>query len=316
MTDAKLEPVYWTDVYLKNQEEFMRRWTQMAGQAAPGAMPFGNMGASGFPPLPDWSSMFTSQFQGPAADVARKYFGLYEQYMGATRALTDLLTRAMSQPEPAARATEFMRGVPQLQQQFTNLWSQAISVNTGMNLGSGDGGTEALQSMLRGFGAAEAPALGLTRERQESLQRTQKLLGELGQQQATLMTQWGEVIGEALQRLGQRVAERLQSGGSFESVKVLYDTWIECAEAAYAKAAHSPAYAKAQADLATTLAKLRIEQRQSIEVVSKQFDLPTRDELNTVHRRIKDLKAEVRKLRAELDQQKPRPKRAKSKRSV
>ena len=40
MSDKPEAPLYWTDVYLKGQEEFLKRWTQMAG--VPGAAPAGN----------------------------------------------------------------------------------------------------------------------------------------------------------------------------------------------------------------------------------------------------------------------------------
>jgi predicted nucleic acid-binding Zn-ribbon protein len=52
--------------------------------------------------------------------------------------------------------------------------------------------------------------------------------------------------------------------------------------------------------MGNTMAHLRIEQRKQVEAVSKQLDLPTRDELNTVHRRLKDLKTELRALQTQL----------------
>jgi len=79
-----------------------------------------------------------------------------------------------------------------------------------------------------------------------------------------------------------------------------YDLWIECAEEQFARAAHSTDYAKAQADLANTAARLRIEQRRAVEVLSRQLDLPTRAELDTVHRRIKTLTAQLRALEDQL----------------
>ena len=100
--------------------------------------------------------------------------------------------------------------------------------------------------------------------------------------------------------LGERVAAKLQAGDIPESAKALYDLWIEAAESVFAKVAHTPAYAKAQADLGNTVAKLRTEQRIAIEAMTRQYDLPTRDELNTVHRRLKDLKAELRAVTARL----------------
>ncbi len=310
MSDKPEAPLYWTDVYLKGQEEFLKRWTQMAG--VPGAAPAGNanpfaqanpfanaFGGNGA--MPDWASMFSGQFSGAANDVARRYFSLYEQYMGATRSLWDVLTKSAAQPDPSASSREFMNGVTQLQQQFTSMWSSAFSQFT-------PGGTPAAGPAMGtsgNFGMPELPALGLTRERQEAMKRMQHLVTEYAQQQQALTKLWGEIIGDALKTLGENVGAKLQKGEMPQSPKALYDLWVESAELAYARAAHSPAYAKAQADLGNTVAKLRTEQRMMVETVTRELDLPTRAELNTVHRRIKEMKTEIRQLRAELDRAKP-----------
>lgn len=327
MTDKPSDTLYWTDVYLRSQEEFMRQWNQLGAAASAGANPFaaaGNAnpfgaGAAGSPfagaanpfasaanpfaaaanafagtanPLgaasagawgktpwgSDWSSLFTPQFQGPSGDVARKYFGFFDQYLGASRAFADLLASSSANPDPSARAQEFTAGLTALQQPFSQMW----------------------HSLLAEQATATLPALGLTREHQEASERIRKLLLDLQQQQSALMALWSDVIGAALRAFGERVGVRLRAGEQFSSVKDLYDLWVESAELAYAKAAHGPEYAKAQADLGNTLAHLRIEQRKQVEAISKQLDLPTRDELNTVHHRLKDLKAQVRALQQQL----------------
>ncbi len=305
MTDTPDDSLNWTDVYFKGQEEFMRRWSEMAGKAtqgtAGGASPFSGHGGQ------NWFAMFQPQFPGPAGDLAKRYFGFYDQYLGATRGLWEVLTKSMVNPDPTARARAFTEGLQTLQQPFTQIWSQSASMFGMPGLPGAEGGADFLQrmtplSMTKAFGSGvELPALGLTREKQESMQRMQKLTGEFLQQQAQLMQLWGGIIGDALKLLGERVAQKLQAGEMIASSKALYDLWIESAESVFAKAAHSPAYAKAQAELGNTVAKLRTEQRIAIESTSKQYDLPTRDELNTVHRRLKDLKSELRRVNARLD---------------
>ncbi len=301
MTDTANEPLNWTDVYFKGQEEFVRRWSEMASQATPGA----GAGASPFgaPPAHNWFAMFQPQFPGPVGDLAKRYFGFYDQYLAATRGLWEVLSKSMVNPDPTARARSFTEGLQALQQPFTQLWSQSAAGFGLPGFQMPDGGADFLKSLTKGFGSGvELPALGLTRERQESMQRMQKLIGEYLQQQAQLMQLWGGIIGDALKLLGERVAQKLQAGEMISSSKALYDLWIESAETVFAKAAHSPAYAKAQAELGNTVARLRTEQRIAIEATTKQYDLPTRDELNTVHRRLKDLKAELRRVNARLDE--------------
>lgn len=302
MSEKTGDTLYWTDVYLKNQEEFFRRWNQMASGAA-AAMP-GAATANPFAPQggwPNWGPMFGAQMPGPAADVAQKYFGLYEQYMGATRALWESMTQAMTQADPAQRGTAFVQQLQGMQAQFAQSW-QSMFAPQGKAVGA-TGATPPAGTLS--WPSMDLPALGLTRERQQALQKLQHLVGEYWQQQAALTQLWNEVIGDAFKRLGEVMGARLQKGDVPQTPKALYDLWVESGEAAYAVMAHSPRYAKAQADLGNTLAKLRTQQREIIESVSRELDLPTRAELNTVHRRLKDMKAEIRQLRAELDRAKP-----------
>jgi hypothetical protein len=282
MSDKPSDTLYWTDVYLRGQEEFLSQWSKLGvGGATTSANPFGAAPNTAWGKTPwgtDWSAMFMPQFHGPAADVAQKYFGFFEQYVGASRAFAELIAKISANPDPSARAQEFTAGLAALQQPFAKMWHSMVSEQSG----------------------AAMPALGLTREHQEANDRIRKLFTDLQQQQLTLSSMWSDIIAEALRAFGEKAGARLRTGESFPSIKVIYDLWIECAELAYAKAAHSPAYAKAQADMGNTMAHLRIEQRKQVEAISKQLDLPTRDELNTVHRRLKDLKTELRALQTQL----------------
>ena len=108
MTHHPGESLNWTDVDFKGQEEFMRRWSEMASQATQGATtgasafganPFGGAGfggpAFGGQGSPNWFAMFQPQFMGPAGDLAKRYFGFYDQYLAATRAFSEVLTKSM-----------------------------------------------------------------------------------------------------------------------------------------------------------------------------------------------------------------------------
>lgn len=291
MSDTNSETLYWSDVYLKGQEEFLRRLNQMGAGVGASTMP----GTSG----PDWFAMFAPGFAGAAADAARKYFGSYDQYLGAARQFWELSAKAMANPDPAARAQQFIGDLQSLQPQFAQLWSGMGAFAPGMGgfAPNASGFAAGIPGFPQGIGGGgEMPALGLTRERQESMRRLQNLLSGFAQQQSRLAALWNEIIGDALKLYGERVGARLTSGNPPSSAKELYDLWIESGETAYAKAAHGPAYAKAQADLGNTLARLRIEQREIVESWSRQLDLPTRAEINTVHRRIKELRSELRRL--------------------
>ncbi len=74
-------------------------------------------------------------------------------------------------------------------------------------------------------------------------------------------------------------------------MKEIYDLWVEAAEGVYAQAARGSAFVQAQAEVTNALSQLRSAQRELVEEWTKQFDLPTRAELNSVHQQLRELKA-------------------------
>ncbi len=315
MSDKSGETNYWTDIYLKGQEEFLRRWSQIASGTAASDSAHGAEGRNEFalpPGWPNWAELFSAGLVGSSAELTRRYVSLYDQYLSATRTLTEAFSKALAQPDPLARSQEFTNALLQSQTQFAQIWQSIWSLDPAASGSTATlaGGIPWLTAWSRDMGAgrlsmADVPALGLTRERQEALQRLQRLFTEYFERHGALAMLWNEVIGDALKRLAETMAARFQKNELPQTARQLYDLWVECAEAAYATMAHSPRYAKAQAQLGNTLAKIRIEQRALVESVSRELDLPTRSELNTVHRRLKELKAEIRALRAELERAKP-----------
>jgi hypothetical protein len=147
-----------------------------------------------------------------------------------------------------------------------------------------------------GFMPGSAPALGPTRELQEMWQRTAKLGEQLQQAQLRLLEQWNGIVTTALQRLGDRANALLEATPSPETLRSLYDQWIEAAEGAYAQAAHGPAFAAAQAELGNAHSQLRSAQREYLELAAREFDLPTRTEFNSVLQQLRDLKRALHEL--------------------
>ena len=74
-------------------------------------------------------------------------------------------------------------------------------------------------------------------------------------------------------------------------MKEVYDLWVDSAESVYAQAARAGAFVQAQAELTNATSLLRSAQRELLEEWARQFDLPTRAELNSIHQQLRDLKA-------------------------
>jgi class III poly(R)-hydroxyalkanoic acid synthase PhaE subunit len=302
----------WAAAMQKTQDELMRQWSAMASawsRATTGAPAAGaaQPAAAGVDP----------------AAISNKFLSQFEQYLGVSRALWELLGQAARASEPQERARLFTEGLSALQQQFSGAWAAtafgaplagaATPFGFGAMpgaMGAGGAGMNPWAAMGAPFGGAQnfgfpgsgagpfgkMPALGPAREQQESLQRLAELAQRCWQAQLRLGGQWNEIISLGLKELGEKLAPQLQSGTMPGSVKELYDLWVESAESAYKRVAHGAGFIQSQAELTNTLSQLRSAQRELMEEWGRQFDLPTRAELNSLHQQVRELKAALQKL--------------------
>ena len=287
----------WAEAMQKAQADMLRQWSEVGQSwtraAAPAAGAPAGAGASG-------------------EALARNFLQQCEQYLGVSRSLWDLVTRSASISDPEQRSRNFTDGLGALQQQFAGLWAATPfgapasmgmagaawpGVGGGMPGMGGMGGMGGFPGMsafsgASGFpGAFSMPALGPTREQQESWQRLAQLAARSAQAQMQVGTQWNDIIGRSLRELAERVTPRLKGGVAPATLKEIYDLWVDSAETVYAQAARSAAFVQAQAELTNATSQLRSAQRDLLEEWARQFDLPTRAELNSIHQQLRDLKA-------------------------
>lgn len=97
------------------------------------------------------------------------------------------------------------------------------------------------------------------------------------------------VATDAVEKLIAALAGPEASGPPVTSLRQLHDLWVECGERAYAAAAHSEDFAAAQAELLAAMIEMRFEQRRQIEEWARAFDLPSRSEIDAIHRRLHEL---------------------------
>ncbi len=284
----------WLEGLMKAQQEFWQPF--LAGQPAPppppfaGAMPFLQAGA----PLPE-----------SAAELSRKMMEFGEGYLGVVRQFWSALEGATA-AKPGGDSRELARQLDALKDTFTAGFTKLY----GGPAGGGDL-FEAWRSLAGGDprGGGAFPALGPSRERQES---TDRLVRAWTRYQQAL-ARFGEVLtavsGDAVQRLANRVVRAGQGDSAPGSMRALYDLWVDSGEEAYAAAAHGPGFAKAQAELNDALMELKAEQRRQMEDWARSFDMPTRSEVNTLLKRVNTLRRRMRELEEEVEQlrRSPRP---------
>jgi polyhydroxyalkanoate synthase subunit PhaE len=154
------------------------------------------------------------------------------------------------------------------------------------------------------------PAFGLAREHQE---RQIELFKHLKAHQAANQ-RYNELSAQSMQagieRMRAKLAERSEPGRALDSLKAVYDLWIDSLEEAFAETALSPEYQDAYADLVDTQMRVRASIQKQIELQCAQLGMPTRGEIDSVHKKLaemrrerhqnSDVSAELAALRAEI----------------
>ena len=153
-----------------------------------------------------------------------------------------------------------------------------------------------------GLGAADAqpapmansPAFGPTREHQQRWQRTAEAWRRIDDAQRRLQRLWSDALREAATAFAARLGPPYTAALSAEAMRKLYDMWIECAEEAYARAAHGDAFCEALSEFVNASSQWRREVQASIEQSATLLDLPTRSEVNTLTQRLRSVEEQLR----------------------
>jgi len=159
-----------------------------------------------------------------------------------------------------------------------------------------------LQSMQQGGRSwLSLPAFGFAREHQERWQQLAQAQLDLQQQSQAYQALLAEAGQDAFARFERKLEERSAPGKQLDSVRALFDVWIDAAEEAYADIALSPRFRDAYAALVNAQMTLRGRMQKEVEHVGAQFGMPTRTEVDSAHRKIVELEREQRRLRDAID---------------
>jgi hypothetical protein len=223
----------------------------------------------------------------PFTDVAERFAAAARTYFDAANA---------PPPAPADAAHIFTDSLREMFADFQP-W------NLGVGASAGPGSVPPVFT-------PNSPALGATREHQQRWQRIADAWRRLEEAQRRLQRIGSDALREAAATFASRLAASRPPAANPEALHKLYGAWIDCAEDAYGRAAHSEPFCGALAECVNASSEWRRELQASVEHSAKLLDLPTRSEINTLTQRVKSLEEDVRVLRRV---RKTRPARRKAK---
>jgi class III poly(R)-hydroxyalkanoic acid synthase PhaE subunit len=174
-----------------------------------------------------------------------------------------------------------------------------------MSAGQGGNGFAQVLGLLNAFRAPPdggdaikavlgLPAFGLLREHQEHYQKTALAWIDYKEQ----MNRYNALMLDAVQRgfahFEGKLAEREQPGRQIESLRALYDLWVDAAEEGYAEVALSNEFREVYGALVNAQMRVRSQIQKEVERVSVDFGMPTRSEIDSIGKRLQALRREVR----------------------
>ncbi len=119
-----------------------------------------------------------------------------------------------------------------------------------------------------------------------------------GAEWTAALAAWSMVLAEVARATASSFAARLAAAAPPATLRATFDAWIDCAEAAFQQAAHSEAFAQAQARLFNEFVRAKARQQTLVEQLAKSAGVPTRSEVDALHDELRALRGELAAARA------------------
>lgn len=192
----------------------------------------------------------------------------------------------------------------QLQQLFGGASQPFAQAFGGIDSAGAEGFARQWQSWMQaaqhgGFGDlpgahGPTPAFGQDREDQMKQQAMAAAVLESLQASARYQALIQRSNAQAMQRLQDKLAERAEPGRQIDSLKALYDLWVDAAEEAYAEIALTDEFREVYGNMVNTQMRVRQMQQQQTEQFCQQLGMPTRSEVSSLGERLQALRREFR----------------------
>lgn len=147
---------------------------------------------------------------------------------------------------------------------------------------------------------AASPNLGMARESVSRLQEGFDAFVSWNLASTEYQAVLGEIWEAAFRQYGEDLAALAEKGEKITELRELVLLWTRGAERIFLEAFRGERYTLAQGKLLNATMQYRSKQRRILEDYLEAFDLPTRSEIDEAHRRIYELRKEVKALKKQL----------------
>lgn len=301
MSDKK-NPKDWSKDWQAMQQQYWSAWSDATSQGSTQAPAAGTPWHEG---LDQWSRMFSHT--GGQSETADRLMASAKNYVALLQSMVAAASGKNSEAGPLQVWTTALRDGFNLSGADPALLNNPMAAMLKGISGQGAHGIEQLSQSFAPFLAQaknesmswmQAPAFGYAREHQEHYQKM--LVAFTEYQQA--LKQYNALMLQSSQRsfaiFEDKLAERSEPGRQIDSLRAMYDLWVDAAEEAYAEIALSEDFRKTYGDVVNAQTRVRSQIQQEVERVGADLGMPTRTELNSVHKRLHELRREFRDAQA------------------
>jgi len=322
----------WTQAWLDMQKQYMDAWTNLSRQGIPGgsmSAPFtagaGNAWADTFE---QWSKLYAQGMPANAKDVSNRLFDLGKSYLDMSERFWQFLQQGRENMpstadwqsalqksfEQAGRDFRFPGGAMDPWSGFATLWGMPVSNWQRMATAFAPFPGE-MEKALRPEHIPEAsdmtralrhflslPPVGYTREWQAQQQEWLQLFMDYTGTVQAFGKLLGKVVERALELFGKRMTEKTRTGESFDGLRAVYNLWIDCGEEAYAELVATADFPQLQAEMVNALMRMKRQEQEMVEEVLTALNMPTRQEMDTTHKRVYELQRQLSRLQDSLEE--------------
>ncbi|NTV96723.1 MAG: class III poly(R)-hydroxyalkanoic acid synthase subunit PhaE [Thiobacillus sp.] len=311
----------WMDDWLKGQNNYWKAWSEMAmgGMKAPepAKMPW----AAG---LDQWwqnvsrlAPVSGREVFDKLMDVSRGYFSMAEKFAGSTGAAgKDAGMQALNgwlESMQKAWGDWMNGGMPNLGGQNKNMmafWD--LPMDTWQRLAANivpmpgdftqafhpEGASEKVRGEVNRF--LSIPAVGYARESQEQYQILGQRMVDYAAAVNAYQMGFGKLAMETTQEFQQTAQEMAKDGQGMDSLRAIYDKWVEMSEAAYARFVMTEEYQTLYGRLVNNLLAVKQQMGRMVDQNLEAMHMPTHAEIVTLQRRQQELRRENLKLRKDV----------------
>lgn len=269
----------WLGQWQAFARQYSNAWQDLARNATATAAP-----AATPPGFEAWSRMFPAQ--GAQAETVERLVESARGYASFLQSTLGALGGAQGAPAWSEAVLRGFSPDAATQAAFTPPFA-AIADAFGTAMQPGSASAE-LKNWLN------LPAFGLMREHQEHYRDSALAWIDYQEQQKRYGTLMMKAAKRGFELFEGKLSEREQPGRQIDSLRGLYDLWVDAAEEGYAEIALSTEFREAYGALVNAQMRVRSQLAKEVERVAAELGMPTRSEVDSIGERLQALRREVR----------------------